>query len=48
MKIYFSVSLRPEALVASHLDPATFGSSLATGSKNRSRGQAVFFKLDDH
>ncbi len=47
MKPYLYVSLLPEALVASHLDPQAFGSYLATGTKKRSRGQAVFFRLSD-
>jgi hypothetical protein len=46
MKPHLYLSLLPEALVASHLDPAAFGSYLATGSRKRSRGQALFFSLD--
>jgi hypothetical protein len=46
MKPYRSVSLLPEALVASHLEPTACGSYLATGTKKRSRGQAVFFRLN--
>ena len=37
----------PESLVASHLAPIEFGSYIATGSKKRSRGQAIYFKLSD-
>lgn len=45
MKPHLYVSLLPEALVASHLDPAAFGAYLATGSRKRSRGQALFFRV---
>lgn len=41
------VSLMPESLVASHLSPEEFGSYIATGTKKRARGQAIFFKLSD-
>lgn len=47
MKPYLYLSLLPEAMVASHLAPDDFGSYLATGSKKRSRGQAIYFKLSD-
>lgn len=47
MKPYLYLSLMPEALVASHLDPNKFGSYLATGSRKRARGQAIFFRLSD-
>ncbi|WP_221031050.1 hypothetical protein [Actomonas aquatica] len=47
MKPHLYLSLLPEALVASHLDPATFGAYLATGSRKRARGQAIFFRLSD-
>ena len=47
MKNYLYLSLMPESLVASHLAPAEFGSYIATGSKKRARGQAIFFKLSD-
>ena len=47
MKNYLYLSLMPESLVASHLPPVEFGSYLATGSKKRSRGQAIFLKLSD-
>jgi hypothetical protein len=45
MKTYLYLSLIPEALVASHLPPEEFGAYYATGSKKRSRGQAVFFEV---
>jgi hypothetical protein len=47
MKNYLYLSLMPESLVASHLPPSEFGAYIATGSKKRSRGQAIFFKLTD-
>jgi len=47
MTTYLYLSLLPEALVASHLAPDDYGAYLATGSKKRSRGQAIFFKLTD-
>ncbi|MFO1448750.1 MAG: hypothetical protein U1F61_11400 [Opitutaceae bacterium] len=47
MKTYVYLSLLPEALVASHLNPEEFGAYLAVGSAMRSRGQAIFFKLSD-
>ncbi len=47
MKPYLYLSLMPEALVASHLDPIKFGSYLATGSRKRARGQAIFFRLSE-
>ena len=47
MKPYLYLSLMPEALVASHLGPNKFGSYLATGSRKRARGQAIFFRLSD-
>ncbi len=47
MKTYLYLSLLPEALVASHLTPDDYGTYLATGASRRSRGQALFFKLND-
>ena len=47
MKPHLYLSLMPEALIASHLSPEKFGSYLATGSRKRSRGQALFFRLRD-
>lgn len=46
MKTYLYLSLIPEALIASNLPPEDFGAYYATGSKKRSRGQAVFFEVD--
>ena len=47
MKTYLYLSLLPEALVASHLAPDDYGTYLATGASKRSRGQALFLKLND-
>ena len=46
MKTYLYLSLIPEALIASMLPPQEFGTYLAVGTKKRTRGQAIFFKLD--
>lgn len=46
MKTYLYFSVTPEALVVSGLEPEKFGSYLAVGTQKRSRGQAVFFELD--
>jgi len=40
------LSLIPEALIASMLEPDDFGLYFAIGSAKRSRGQAVFFSVD--
>jgi len=47
MSIYFYLSLIPEALIASMLPPKEFGSYLAVGTKKRTRGQALFFTLQE-
>ena len=47
MQSYLYLSMMPEALVASHLAPDDFGAYLAVGTKKRSRGQALFFRLTD-
>jgi hypothetical protein len=46
MDKYLYLSVTPEALISSMLSPQEFGSYLATGTKKRSRGQAVFFEVD--
>ena len=46
MKANLYLSIIPEALIASHLDPEEFGNYYAVGSQKRSRGQAVFFEVD--
>jgi hypothetical protein len=46
MDNYFYVTAVPESLVASHLPPMEFGNYLATGTRKRTRGQAVFFEIN--
>ncbi len=46
MKVNLYLSVIPEALIASHLSPEEFGNYYAVGSQKRSRGQAVFFEID--
>ena len=46
MKQYLYLSITPESLVASHLPPAEFGNYLATGTRKRLRGQAIFLELN--
>jgi len=46
MKSYLYLSLIPEALIASMLPPEKFGTYLATGTKKRTRGEAIFFEID--
>ncbi len=45
MKSYLYLSLIPESLIASMLPPAEFGNYLATGTKKRTRGEAMFFEV---
>jgi hypothetical protein len=45
MKVNLYLSIIPEALIASHLDPEEFGNYYAVGSLKRSRGQAMFFDV---
>jgi len=45
MKIYLYLSLIPESLIASMLPPEKFGAYLAVGTRKRTRGEAVFFKV---
>ena len=46
MDNHFYVTAVPESLVASHLPPMEFGNYLATGTRKRTRGQAIFFEID--
>ena len=46
MKRYLYLTLTPEALISSMLSPEEFGNYLAVGAKKRTRGQAMFFELD--
>jgi hypothetical protein len=46
MTVYLYLSLMPEALIASMLEPKEFGSYYAVGSHRKLRGQAIFLELD--
>lgn len=46
MKQYLYLSLIPEALILSNLNPARFGKYLAIGDKKLTRGPACFFAVD--
>ena len=46
MEIYLYLSIVPEALIASMLPPEEFGKYFAVGTKKRTRGQAIFFKVN--
>ncbi len=46
MKRYLYLTVTPEALISSMLSPVEFGNYLAVGSKKRTRGQAIFFEID--
>lgn len=46
MAIHLYLSLVPEALIASMLDPEEFGVYYAVGSLKKARGQALFFEVD--
>lgn len=46
MAIHLYLSLIPEALILSMLEPEEFGTYYAVGSEKKSRGQAIFFELD--
>ncbi len=43
--MYIYLSLYPESLIASMLEPEQFGTYLATGTKKRTQGPAMFFDL---
>ena len=46
MSKFIYLTATPEALIASMLPPADFGSYLSTGTKKRNKGQAIFFEVD--
>ena len=46
MKTYLYLSVFPEALVASMLEPKEFGTYFAVGDKKQSHGQAIIFEVD--
>ncbi len=45
MQNYLYLSLIPESLVASMLPPEEFGAYLATGTRKRPHGRAMFFQI---
>ena len=46
MNTFIYLSVLPEALIASMLPPKDFAEYLATGIKKKTRGQAIFFEVD--
>ncbi len=46
MAVHLYLSLIPEALIASMLEPEEFGTYYAVGTEKKSRGQAIFFEID--
>jgi len=46
MAVHLYLSLVPEALIASMLEPEEFGSYYAVGTKKKSSGQAIFLEVD--
>jgi hypothetical protein len=46
MSKYIYLSITPEGLIGSMLPPQEFGAYLATGTKKRNKGQAIFFEVD--
>ena len=46
MSHYIYLCITPEALIGSMLPPAEFGAYLATGTRKRNKGQAIYFGLD--
>jgi len=46
MRHHLYLSLVPEALIASMLEPEAFGSYYAVGTQSKTQGQAVFIELD--
>jgi hypothetical protein len=46
MNKFIYLCITPEALIGSMLPPKEFGAYLATGTKKRNRGQAIYFELD--
>lgn len=46
MNKHLYLSLIPEALIASQLEPEGFGAYYAVGSEGKTQGQAAFFELD--
>ena len=46
MKKFVYLCITPESLIASHLPPTEFGAYLATGTRKRLHGQAIFLEVD--
>jgi len=46
MSKYIYLSITPEALIGSMLQPTEFGAYMATGTKKSNKGQAIFFEVD--
>lgn len=46
MNTFIYLSVLPEALIASMLSPREFAEYMATGARKRTRGQAIFFEVD--
>lgn len=46
MEKHLYLSLMPEALIASQLDPEQFGAYYAVGAEHKTQGQAAFFEID--
>jgi hypothetical protein len=46
MNTFIYLSVLPEALIASMLPPKEFAEYMATGTRKRTRGQAIFFEID--
>lgn len=47
MERYLYLSLTPESLISSMLPPHDFGTYMAVGTKKKSRGQAMYFEVDE-
>lgn len=49
MKIhYYMLCYRSEALIASHLDPEAFGIYMAVGTQKNTRGNVLFFEINEN
>jgi hypothetical protein len=48
MTAHLYLSLIPEALIASMLEPEEFGNYYAVGTKKKTSGQAIFFEVDSN
>jgi hypothetical protein len=46
MSNYLYLCITPEALIGSMLPPVEFGAYLATGTRKRNKGQAIFLEID--